>query len=55
MLLAVDADHRLQEGNSMNFDEALVAHSNWKRRPRSYIAKPDQSLKVGEVGANRRK
>jgi len=36
----------------MNFDEAIVAHSTWKRKLREYLAKPDQSLKVSEVGAN---
>lgn len=35
----------------MNFDDAVVAHSDWKRKLNSYMQKPDQSLKAAEVGA----
>ena len=41
-------------GLFMNFDEAVAAHSDWKRKLRSYIQKPDHSLKVIEVGAHDR-
>jgi hypothetical protein len=33
----------------MNFDEAIIAHSQWKLKLRSYVAQPDGSLKAGEV------
>jgi len=33
----------------MNFDEAITAHSQWKTKLASYIAKPDRSLKAAEV------
>jgi nitrogenase subunit NifH len=36
----------------MNFDQAIVAHSTWKRKLVLYIATPDHSLKVAEVGAD---
>ncbi len=35
----------------MNFDDAVVAHSDWKRKLKLYIQKPDQSLKAAEVAA----
>jgi len=38
----------------MNFDEAIAAHASWKNKLKSYIAKPDRSLKASEVGANDR-
>src|SRR6266704_4374696 len=28
----------------MNFDEAVVAHSAWKRKLTAYLAKPDKSI-----------
>ena len=33
----------------MNFDQAITAHSDWKRKLSSYIQKPDHSLKPAEV------
>jgi methyl-accepting chemotaxis protein len=36
----------------MNFDEAISAHSQWKNKLASYIAKPDHSLNAVEVAAD---
>jgi methyl-accepting chemotaxis protein len=36
----------------MNIDEAVSAHVQWKARLAAYLAKPDQSLKPIEVGAD---
>jgi len=36
----------------MNFDEAVIAHSEWKRKLNAYIAKPDHSLNAADVAAN---
>jgi hypothetical protein len=38
----------------MNFDDAVAAHSEWKRKLNSYVQKLDQSLKADEVAANDR-
>lgn len=38
----------------MNFDDAVAAHSEWKRKLYSYVRKPDHSLKADEVAANDR-
>jgi methyl-accepting chemotaxis protein len=35
----------------VNFDEAIVAHTNWKMKLTSYISKPDHSLKASVVGS----
>jgi methyl-accepting chemotaxis protein len=36
----------------MNFDEAISAHSQWKQKLATYIAKPDRSLNPVEVAAD---
>jgi methyl-accepting chemotaxis protein len=36
----------------MNLEDAVIAHSEWKRTLTSYISKPDHSLKVSEVAAD---
>ena len=36
----------------MNFDDAIAAHSQWKRKLRAYLAKPDRSLKASDAAAN---
>jgi methyl-accepting chemotaxis protein len=36
----------------MNFDEAIVAHSQWKMKLASYVSKPDHSLRASEVGSD---
>ncbi len=33
----------------MDFDQAIMAHSNWKQKLRAYLAKPDRSLSASEV------
>jgi hypothetical protein len=33
----------------MDFDQAISAHSKWKAKLRSYLAKPDRSLSASEV------
>lgn len=38
----------------MNFDDAVAAHSEWKRKLNAYVQKPDHSLKAAEVGADNR-
>ena len=38
----------------MNFDEAVAAHSAWKRRLSAYIAKRDDSLNADEVSQDRK-
>lgn len=38
----------------MDFEEAISAHSAWKMRLKSYLMKPDQSLKPMEVAADDR-
>jgi hypothetical protein len=35
----------------MDFDDAIQAHSDWKRKLRAYLAKPDGTLRPDEVGA----
>lgn len=39
---------------SMSFDDAVVCHSEWKRKLYTYVANPDHSLTVSEVAANDR-
>ncbi len=39
---------------SMSFDDAVVCHSEWKRKLQNYVAHPDQRLKPDEVAANDR-
>lgn len=34
----------------MNFQDAITAHTQWKMKLTSYIAKPDHSLNASEVG-----
>jgi hypothetical protein len=34
----------------MDYAEAIKAHSDWKMKLKVYLAKPDHSLKVAEVG-----
>jgi len=46
--------NRLTKDNPMNSDAAIVAHSEWKRKLKSYLSRPDQSLQAAEVGANDR-
>jgi hypothetical protein len=36
----------------MNFDEAVIAHSEWKRKLHAYLEKPDHSLNATDVAAN---
>lgn len=36
----------------MDFNQAIKAHSDWKRKLKSYLSKPDHSLKVAEIAAN---
>jgi len=38
----------------MNFDDAVAAHSEWKRKLNSYVRNPDHSLKASEVDADDR-
>jgi len=38
----------------MDFEEAISVHSAWKMRLKSYLMKPDQSLKPMEVAADDR-
>ncbi len=38
----------------MNFDDAVAAHSEWKRKLNSYVRNPDHSLKASEVNADDR-
>jgi methyl-accepting chemotaxis protein len=33
----------------MDFDQAIAAHSSWKRKLSTYLQKPDGSLKPAEV------
>lgn len=33
----------------MDFDQAIAAHSSWKQKLRSYLAKPDRSLSAVDV------
>jgi hypothetical protein len=35
----------------MDFETAVKAHFDWKRKLRAYLAKPDQSLRPAEVSA----
>ncbi|HEX9110728.1 MAG TPA: CZB domain-containing protein [Terriglobales bacterium] len=35
----------------MDFDEAIFAHSDWKRKLRLYLSKVDHSLTVADVAA----
>jgi hypothetical protein len=34
----------------MNFDNAIAAHSSWKRKLAAYVQKPDRSLNAAEIG-----
>jgi methyl-accepting chemotaxis protein len=34
----------------MNFDDAIVAHTEWKMRLSRYVRKPDGTYTAGEVG-----
>ncbi|MGA7157046.1 MAG: CZB domain-containing protein [Acidobacteriaceae bacterium] len=36
----------------MDFGQAITAHSAWKMKLRTYLARPDSSLKVAEVRAD---
>jgi methyl-accepting chemotaxis protein len=36
----------------MNFDDAISAHSQWKQKLATYIAKPDRSLNAVEVASD---
>jgi Chemoreceptor zinc-binding domain len=36
----------------MDFDQAIAAHSTWKSKLRSYLSKPDGSLKPADVSAD---
>src|SRR5512142_3129062 len=36
----------------MNFDEAIVVHSAWKRNIRAYLEKPDGTLKGEDIGVD---
>ena len=38
----------------MNFDDAVAAHSEWKRKLNSYVQNPDYSLNAAEVAADDR-
>jgi chemoreceptor zinc-binding protein len=38
----------------MDFDHAIAAHSDWKRKLSKYLANPDHSLKPEEVGLDNR-
>lgn len=38
----------------MDFDEAISAHSDWKRKLRLYLSKEDHSLTVADVAADDR-
>ena len=38
----------------MDFDHAIAAHSEWKRKLAKYLANPDHSLKPEEVGSDNR-
>lgn len=38
----------------MDFDHAIAAHSEWKRKLANYLANPDHSLKPDEVGSDNR-
>jgi Chemoreceptor zinc-binding domain len=38
----------------VDFDEAISAHSSWKRKLRLYLSKPDHSLTVADVAADDR-
>jgi methyl-accepting chemotaxis protein len=37
---------------AIDFDKAISAHSDWKRKLAAYIQKPDASLKAADVGAD---
>jgi hypothetical protein len=36
----------------MDFDQAITAHSAWKRKLTDYLSKRDGSLNAGELGAD---
>jgi hypothetical protein len=38
----------------MNFDDAVAAHSEWKRKLYSYVQQPDHSLRADDVAADDR-
>jgi|ERR1051326_182171 hypothetical protein len=33
----------------MNFDDAILAHSEWKRKLKQYLSNPDHSLQAADV------
>jgi hypothetical protein len=35
----------------MTFDDAVVCHSEWKRKLQAYVSNPDGSMSLGEVAA----
>jgi hypothetical protein len=39
---------------SMSFEDAVVSHSDWKRKLHDYVGHPDKSLNLSEVAANDR-
>jgi len=39
---------------SMSFDDAVVSHSEWKKKLSAYVSNPDQSLLIEEIAANNR-
>lgn len=36
----------------MDFDQALLAHTEWKRKLKAYLQKPDRSLQASEVAVD---
>jgi hypothetical protein len=38
----------------MDFDDAVAAHSGWKRKLNAYVRNPDHSLNVAEIAADDR-
>lgn len=36
----------------MNFDQVIMAHASWKRKLKTYLEKPDGSLKPEEIGVD---
>jgi chemoreceptor zinc-binding protein len=38
--------------SAIDYDNAIAAHSAWKRKLTAYLQKPDGSLKVSEVAAD---
>jgi len=53
-MITLKADSVCADGLSwgyktMDFDAALVAHADWKRKLKAYLEKPDRSLQAAEV------